>query len=134
MPVRTANIYEYTGSINNIYNSGIKRFFFFIVGQKKFFEVLLTSNPRIPEYQDLAFCLRIPTLDCMLGLIIILHVPYICNISRAYSVQFLQSDFIARLLFLYRSRDAVTSNKHQLISLISPRIMSTLTPCFDKEK
>jgi hypothetical protein len=34
-----------------------------IVGQKKIFEFHLTSNPRIPEYQDLAFCLRIPTLE-----------------------------------------------------------------------
>jgi hypothetical protein len=30
---------------------------------KKFFEFCLTSNPGIPEYRDLAFCLRIPTLD-----------------------------------------------------------------------
>jgi hypothetical protein len=28
---------------------------------KKFFEFHLNSNPRIPEYQDLAFCLRVPT-------------------------------------------------------------------------
>jgi hypothetical protein len=34
-----------------------------IVGQKQFFfEFRLTSNPGIPEYRDLAFCLRIPTL------------------------------------------------------------------------
>jgi hypothetical protein len=30
--------------------------------QKKFFEFFLTSNPGIPEYRDLAFRLRIPTL------------------------------------------------------------------------
>ncbi len=29
--------------------------------QKKFFQFRLTSNPGIPKYQDLAFCLRIQT-------------------------------------------------------------------------
>jgi hypothetical protein len=33
------------------------------LGKKKFFEFCLTSNPGIPEYRDLAFCLRIPTQD-----------------------------------------------------------------------
>jgi hypothetical protein len=33
-----------------------------------FFEFRLTSNPRIPEYQDLAFCLRIPTQGRLLYL------------------------------------------------------------------
>jgi hypothetical protein len=35
---------------------------------KKFFlEFRLTSNPEIPEYRDLAFCLRIPTQDSIIG-------------------------------------------------------------------
>jgi hypothetical protein len=33
------------------------------LGKKIFFEFRLTSNPGIPEYRDLAFCLGISTLE-----------------------------------------------------------------------
>jgi hypothetical protein len=49
--------------MNDMYNADIKRCLKNSLAKQNFFEFCLTSNPGILEYRDLAFCLRIPTLD-----------------------------------------------------------------------
>jgi hypothetical protein len=50
--------------MNDVYNADIKRCLKNSLAKQNFFDFRLTPNPGIPEYREMAFCLRIPTLDC----------------------------------------------------------------------